>query len=41
MFCFTDNISYSDMNFINNFAHIFQMKKLSFEYVNLYTYFYK
>ena len=41
MFCFTDNISYSVMYFTNNFAHIFQMNKLSFEYENLYTYFYK
>ena len=41
MFCFTDAITYSDMYFINNFAHIFQMNKFIFEYVKRYTYFYK
>ena len=29
------------MYFINNFAHIFQMNKFSFEYVNRYNYFYE
>ena len=41
MFCFTDNISYSNMYLINNFAYVFKSNKLNFEYVNLYTYFYK